>query len=135
MARQSRVMCWPDFRQELEQQRGTVIVERYSFSGPTRWWWTQENVSEICPYPIVDWFKMSQHARYRPLVGWFRQRYTDPDSGGALLIAIDGVPKSEVRSVASKMEGEFQSARRIEVAPPESLSKLRRAPGKILKGS
>jgi hypothetical protein len=130
MAGRSRILCWPDFRQALEQQRGTVIVERYSITGPIRWWWTQDNVSEICPYPIVAWFRMKEHARYRPLVDWFRQRYTDSEGDGALLVDREGVPEDELKGVATEMESESANVRRIEVAPPEAMRRVKRAASK-----
>ena len=126
MAGRSRVMGWPDFRQALEQRRGTVIVERYSFAGPVRWWWTQDQVSDVCPYPIVDWFQMTRHARYRPLVDWFRQRYTGAEGDGARLVDREGVPKDELKAVFAELESESTNVRRIEVAPPEAMRRVRR---------
>jgi hypothetical protein len=46
-----RVMDWEDFVRELDQGNGMLIVERFSFKGPIRLWWTRDDLYKTCPYP------------------------------------------------------------------------------------
>lgn len=121
MQARGRVMEWSDFLRAVEDNRGTLIEERYSFKGPDRWWWTSENVYEVCPHAMVDWMTMLNDARFHQFAKWCRQRYTSSDDGRALLVATHGAPSEEVRSLRSRLESESGTVRWIEVAPPESL--------------
>ena len=51
---------WDDFIHKINASHGTLIVERFSFKGPIRMWWTGDDVYELCPYPLVDWLTMSR---------------------------------------------------------------------------
>jgi hypothetical protein len=114
-----RTMERRDFEQVLQEGRGTVIVESHSHKGPFRWWWTVENLYDICPFPLVTWLEtMPSDECYRPLAEWCRREYTNIDQGRALLVDlqspgggvnIDGI---DLRSAQMKW---------FEVAPPERL--------------
>jgi hypothetical protein len=41
-------MEWSDFVRAVVENRGTFVEERYSLKGPDRWWWTEENVYDLC---------------------------------------------------------------------------------------
>lgn len=85
-----RVIDWHDFVRSLGETRGTAIVERYSFAGPVHLWWTSENIYDLCPFPSVDWWALHDES-FLPFAEWCRARYTNPDTGSALLVG--PVPK------------------------------------------
>lgn len=79
-------MEWADFIHELEQGNGTLIVERFSFKGPIRLWWTSENVYKTCPHALVDWLTMARDADFKPIRDWCHKNYTGA-TGRAMLVA------------------------------------------------
>src|SRR5258708_6043669 len=119
-----RVMEWSDFNRALEQAHGTAIVERYSFAGPVRLWWTSEDIYDVCPYPTVDWWALRDES-FLPFAEWCRARYTSPDTGLALLVG--RVPKGVGSSLHSLFESSETGSRErwIEVVPPEIVRKKR----------
>jgi len=121
MQTRGRSIEWDNFRRAAAENRGTLLQERYSFKGPVRWWWTSENVYEICPHPMVDWMTMANDPGFRPTTEWFRQRYTDPAEGRAFLVSKHGIAQEEIRSVRSQLESDSGTLRWIEVVPPERL--------------
>jgi hypothetical protein len=116
-----RVMEWADFIRAVDESRGTLIEERYSLKGPVRWWWTLENVYEVCPHAIVDWLTMLHEPSFRPVSEWFRERYTSPDQGKAFLVSLENRPRGEAEDLRSRLHSESGTVRWIEVVPPESL--------------
>jgi hypothetical protein len=118
-----RIMERRDFEQVLQEGRGTVIVESHSLKGPFRWWWTGENLYEICPFPLVSWLEtMPSDEHYRPLAEWCRGEYTNIDQGRALLVDLRSpeggvnIDRTALRSAQMKW---------FEVAPPERLRHYR----------
>ena len=83
MKLKGRVMDWADFVRDLDQGKGVLIVERFSFKGPIRLWWTRHDLYKTCPYPLVDWGAMRHFNAVRD---WFHARYTG-DGGEAMLVA------------------------------------------------
>jgi len=43
-----------------------LIVERFSFKGPIRVWWTRDNLYKMCPFPMVDWLTMARDSAFDP---------------------------------------------------------------------
>jgi hypothetical protein len=121
MQASSRITEWSDFVRALDENRGTLIEERYSLKGPVRWWWTSEDVYQVCPHTMVDWMTMLDDPSFRPVAEWFRQRYTSPEIGQAVLVSTEGVPREEVHVLRSRLKSELGTVRWIEVVPPESL--------------
>jgi hypothetical protein len=95
-----RVMRWSDFVRALDETRGTAILERYSFKGPVRWWWTSENIYDASPYPTVDWLTMFDES-FLPFAEWCRERYTSPEQGQAFLVGRG--PEEESRSLWTRL--------------------------------
>ena len=119
-----RVMDWSDFVRALSETPGTLILERYSFKGPLRWWWTSENVYDVCPYATVDWLTMQYDESFHPFAEWCRQRYTSLDEGRAFLVG--PAPAGESLSLWSRLQcAEKGPERWIEVVPPERLRKTK----------
>jgi hypothetical protein len=121
MQSRARVMESASFRQAIAENRGTLVKERYSLKGLVRWWWTPENVYELCPHPMVDWMTMANEPGYRPTMEWFRRRYTDPDAGRAFLVTTRDLAPEEKRSLRSQLESESGTVRWIEIVPPARL--------------
>ena len=110
-----RVMSWSDFVRELDQGNGTLIVERFSFKGPIRLWWTADNVYERCPYPLVDWLTMAKDATFDPVRDWCRANYTGVTGEGRLLTAT----KDQWRTIrGEKPLGFREGVRFVEIPPP-----------------
>lgn len=89
MKREGRSIEWPEFIQRMGEAGGTVIIEWYFPKGPTRWWWTSDNVRALSPYPLpnskqVEIGFLTEHG----LAGdWCHERYTNISDGGARLVA------------------------------------------------
>lgn len=81
-----RVMEWADFIRELDQGKGMLIVERFSFKGPIRVWWTRDNLYKSCPYPLVDWLTMARDRAFDRVRDWCHTRYTGA-TGEAMLLS------------------------------------------------
>jgi hypothetical protein len=124
MQAQGRVIEWSDFLKAINETRGTLIEERYSFKGPVRWWWTPENVYDICSHSPVNWLAMVNDRQFRPFVEWCHQRYTSPDKGQALLVT--GALREQAHSLWSRLESESGTERWVEVPPPEEIRRRRR---------
>ena len=116
-----RTMDWASFMREINSGRGTLIVERFSFKGPVRMWWTEENVYEACPYPAVHGLTMCSDAKFETVRDWCHRRYTS-DTGGAFIV--DG-NREQWRSIRGHSPLRFRDGiRYIEVPPRRRLSKL-----------
>jgi hypothetical protein len=117
----NRLMDWSDFKQVVAEGRGTAIVERYSIHGPFRWWWTSDDVYEMCPFLVVEWLDSDAESS-RTNSEWCRKQYTSVGEGRALLI--DGVPRRQVAFPESIM-GQ-SNLKWLTVVPPENLSTPKR---------
>ena len=87
MERLGRTMLWPDFVRKSSEENGTLIVAADSHKGPVRWWWTADNIYELCPYPLVDWIAMFNGPKFKAAVEWVASRYTGPDGQAFLILA------------------------------------------------
>ncbi len=129
MQARSRVVPWTDFRRAAEESHGTLIREWYSLKGPVRWWWTSENIYDESVEPIAQAETGSYFDEYnRPFSEWVRQRYTDQNSGSALLVADRRVRKDEAHSLWLALSLNQSAMKWIEVAPPENLRVSRDKP-------
>jgi hypothetical protein len=110
-----RTIDWERFTSEINAGHGTLIVERFSFKGPVRLWWTREDIYEVCPYPLVDWLTMARETSFDPVRDWCHSQYTS-DTGSALLIKGS---KEQWRTIRGSRPESFQDdIRYLEVAPP-----------------
>ena len=116
-----RTMEWARFIRETNEDRGTLIIERFSLKGPIRMWWTEDNAYEVCPYSLVDWFTMAHDKNFDAVRDWCHNRYTGP-KGSALLV--DG-SKEQWRTIRGDGPLTFQERISfLEVPPPRQLSKV-----------
>ena len=110
-----RTMDWADFIREISNGHGTLIVEQFSFKGPTRMWWTTENLYEACPYPLADWFTMTKDASFDAVRQWCHARYTSA-AGDALLVL---GTREQWRTIRADAPLTFRDdVRYLEVPPP-----------------
>jgi hypothetical protein len=95
MARANRRMDWRAFEQSLNEKRGTLIVEALSPKGPTRWWWTSDDMASGTPYrfpktlmeAVTDFDGLFDEA-----CRWCHEEYTGV-GGNALLVLSSDVPE------------------------------------------
>lgn len=119
MKTDGRIIEWERFVAEVNAGHGTLIVERFSFKGPIRLWWTREDVYEVCPYPLVDWFAMVRETSFDSVRDWCHRRYTS-NTGSALLV--DG-SKEQRRTIRGSSPLSFRDGiRYLEVPPPRRAS-------------
>jgi hypothetical protein len=114
-----KLMPWAEFLQTMRDEGGTCIEERFSPKGPVRFWWTQENVYDESPYPIIDWFTMRKGRQAEPFIHWCRERYTRADGSNAVLVDTGLVARREIYALWSECRSNVAKARWVEVAPPE----------------
>jgi len=90
--REGRLLKYGDVREAAIARKGTLVVEKLSSKGPWRFWWTSDDLRQICPVilPTAD--------REEGLIevddafrAWFSERYIDGSSGASL------VDRSEVQ--------------------------------------
>jgi hypothetical protein len=119
MKADGRIIEWERFIPEMNAGRGTLIVERFSFKGPIRLWWTREDVYEVCPYPLVDWLTMARETSFDAVRDWCHSKYTS-NTGSALLV--DG-SKKQWRTIRESSPLSFRDGiRYLEVPPPRRSS-------------
>jgi hypothetical protein len=123
MRAQGRMMAWTQFRGAMRAGGGTCIEEKFSAKGPVRLWWTPEAVEKESPHEIKDWFTMSKGGRFVPFVEWCRRRYTDGETGSAVLVDTAWISKEEIFAAWSECKSKENAAGWIEVAPPEIVSR------------
>lgn len=116
-----RFISWQEFLRSMREAGGTCIEEKFSPKGPVRFWWTPEDVYRESPYEIIDWFTMRKGRRGEQFVQWCRERYTNAETGTAVLVDAAFVPRREIYALWSLCRGESSRARWVEVAPPEIL--------------
>jgi hypothetical protein len=108
-------MDWADFVRELDRGNGMLIVERFSFKGPIRLWWTRDDLYKTCPYPLVDWFTMAKDATFDPARDWCHAKYTG-DIGEAMLVT---GTKDQMRTIRGDEPLTFRDGIRfVEIPPP-----------------
>jgi len=119
MKADGRLIEWERFMTEINAGHGTLIVERFSFKGPIRLWWTREDVYEVCPYPLVDWLTMARETSFDAVRDWCHSQYTS-NTGSALLV--DG-SKEQWRTIRGSGPLSFRDGiRYLEVPPPRRSS-------------
>lgn len=115
MTLSGRMMDWKDFIRELDGGNGMLIVERFSFKGPIRLWWTPDDVYKACPYPLVDWLTMTVDRTFDPVRDWCHTKYTGV-TGEAMLVA---GTKDQWRTIRGDEPMTFREGIRfVEVPPP-----------------
>jgi hypothetical protein len=108
MAEKRRTITCDDLL-KVKAEKGTIIWEwKSQFQGPTRVWWTGDNLVADSPFPIVDRKEWILQAKELPFTRWCFDEYVDPSQGKALLLAS---AKEQKRIVREK----FGDLQRIDV--------------------
>jgi hypothetical protein len=93
----NRLMTWQEFKQATENSSGTIIGEFLSSKGPSRIWWTTENILASSPH---KWNREKHLAwperEFLPFFEWCYKNFTSPKSGRARLVAIPEVERKDL---------------------------------------
>jgi len=98
-------MEWADLQRALKGQRGRLISEAFSFDGPVRGWWTEDDVVAVSPY-AEDPEALVWYDDRDPFSEWIYLTYTNPSTGKALLLSEQCLAELELRRSKSA-SGEF----------------------------
>jgi hypothetical protein len=88
MERRGRAVHWHECAKRIGEGKGTLLIQHRKetvLHNTDRWWWTDENVYETCPYALGDWQMMSCLAEFKPALDWCSGRYM-ATNGSAILI-------------------------------------------------
>jgi len=99
----------------IEEEKGTFIVERFSFVSPTRVWWTSDAPKQTCPYALAGWCTMLHDNEYDDAREWFNREYTGPEGKALLLICNE---QQWLRLKGGKPVGLRDSLEWLDVPPP-----------------
>lgn len=121
MKSRGRLMTWAEFVRTMRERGGTCIEEKFSPKGPWRFWWTAEDVQRESPHEIIDWFTMRKGRQHETFVRWCRARFTNAESGSAVMVDAARVPRREIYALWTECRSETAKAHWVEVAPPEIL--------------
>lgn len=103
MKKAGRLMYWQELKQVEANGTGTVIGEYLSTKGPFRLWWTPDDIPTTSPHK----WRREQHFAWMedefiPFFEWCYERYTNPQSGAARLVAI---PEEERKQLNVMLDG------------------------------
>jgi hypothetical protein len=137
MKARHRAIGWKGFVDAMDERRGTLIVEtallgswatlhrERTFLGHARWWWTPDSLYAECPHPIADWLTMREDANFDQFSKWCHQRYTNPETGSALLIAKSEAPAGAFSKFCNRLKSGGDTW--VEVVPFDLLPQKRRS--------
>jgi len=76
----------------IEENRGTLVWDTRSFNGPSRFWWSPEDIAALSPHPYCRYFESGDRVCYeedfRPFGKWFANKYVDQEAGKGLLVIV-----------------------------------------------
>jgi len=99
----NRRITWQEFKEATEDGSGTIIGESLSPKGPSRIWWTTENIPASSPH---KWNREKHLAwpepEFLPFFEWCYENFTSPKSGRAQLVVI---PEIEGKDLLKNFTG------------------------------
>ena len=102
MAARNRVIDWATFMQEMEANRGTLIIDQVSKAGGLCWW-TPDDLLQQSPYPPDTSTRLRVPDQSLELFyQWCNKNYTNQNNGTALLISSTS---DQLRSFLRNPEG------------------------------
>lgn len=86
MEQQARFIAWGDLEPDLQEGKGTLIVEQGA-KQPVRLWWTKDDIPLLAPMPLptddeLDYLGLTEP---HPFVIWCFEHYLNPQTGKAML--------------------------------------------------
>jgi hypothetical protein len=88
MSNLRRTISFLEFCKAVESGQGTFVCEWENvFKGPTRWWWTEDDVYAATPYPCVDHLHMKTDAAFSPFLDWCCEQYVGRQGKARYVIA------------------------------------------------
>jgi hypothetical protein len=129
MRSKGRVIQWEEFLERIDAHEGTVIEERDLPKLSLRWWWTPEGVQRLSPHPISDARTMWIDRNHDLFSHWCHDRYTNADTGKALLVSWQGAKRGEEFRLWERLQNSSENW--IAVASPEVLLQRRRKSSRI----
>lgn len=101
MTAAGRGMTWNEFQAAIVTGEGTFVTEILSVQGPSRLWWTPEDIPALSPH---KWDCGHEFGCFDPEFGpfseWCYYNFTSPETGSARLIE---VPVEQRRGLSQKL--------------------------------
>lgn len=73
-----RTMSEREYAAALESKRGTLIWESFSHKGPSRYWWTEDDIPSITPLRWADsGFAAAMYREYDEFSSWCQTNYLE----------------------------------------------------------
>ena len=94
-----RLKSWNEIQGFVVSKTGTLICEQLSIKGPSRLWWTADNIPEISPFPYAtsnNRTRICYEAEFRPFGKWCFQQYTSPSTGKAFLVDLPATQRRNI---------------------------------------
>jgi hypothetical protein len=102
MAEMGRTTSSDDCIQALDGGKGTLIREwKGRFVGPTRYWWTEDDLFAKSPFPIADRATRTPVAKTSRFTQWCFDEYINVSNGKAMLVVI---PKQQRKILREKLK-------------------------------
>src|SRR5512143_3749894 len=92
MAAAGRLIPWAELRSQLTANSQGTIIEEDTQDDLYNVWWTPEDIAALSPHPCC--FETPSPTtkqateEFRPFFEWCRSRFTNPESGTALLVDV-----------------------------------------------
>jgi hypothetical protein len=103
MASSGRVMTWREFESAVGNGERTAIAEYLSLKGPSRLWWTPEDIPAISPHNCDRQHHVAfPEPEFAYFFDWCRAQFTNPQSGRTKLVL---VPEEERPELKTKLDG------------------------------
>ena len=117
MAGRRRVIRFSKLLSNLDEARGTLMVEQFAMGwGYTQLWWTQDNVEVACPFPLpypslnVPEATRAEKEEILNFTVWMNENYFHPSNGRAMLVR----PRNG-RKLAAKLLQKYPAVEFVEV--------------------
>jgi hypothetical protein len=109
MKAKDKLFSWDEACSRVERGNGYLISDHFSIKGPIRLWWTAEDVLAVSPYPYI--LEESPELIASPnaeFIAWCRCRYTNPQSGAAVLVELREPESQRERQVLTQLSGQYR---------------------------
>jgi hypothetical protein len=102
----NRLVSWAEVRSHVESGHGCLISDHLSLKGPTRLWWTSDDVPAVSPCTyVVEEPPGLLEAPNSEFDAWCRSRYTNPQSGAGMLVELRDVESDSISQSLTESRG------------------------------